>query len=172
MNDTAPSDVQMESRLMRLPLPGVLNISLSLITGASALALLWIASHTNSWVVRLVSAFVFSYVNNTLFSLLHEAVHGVFHSNRAINNAYGRVLAAFFPTGFRFQQLCHLGHHRRNRTEPELFDYYRPGDNMFMKYFQWYGILTGLYWTLSPLGCLVYLFCPWIMRISVIRDKE
>ncbi len=59
---------------------------------------------------------------------------GMFHARRAFNDLFGRVLSAFFPTAFRFQQICHLGHHRRNRSEAEMFDYYRPGDNVLMKY--------------------------------------
>ena len=71
-----------------------------------------------------------------------------------------------------FQKICHLGHHRRNRTEAELFDYYRPQDNWYIKCVQWYGILTGIYWTLSPLGCLLYLISPRIFRIRALHDRD
>ena len=169
-----PSDAQLTSTdHPRVdPVPGTLNIILALGTGAALCALLWLASHTASWWVLILAAVLFSYVNNTAFSLLHECVHGIFHRNRHINDNFGRVLSATFPTAFRFQQICHLGHHRRNRTEVELFDYYLPGDNRAMKFIQWYGILTGLYWFLSPIGCLLYLLCPWAFRAQPFRSGD
>ncbi|HXD10517.1 MAG TPA: fatty acid desaturase, partial [Anaerolineales bacterium] len=142
------------------PVPGKLNIFLALVTIVVTLSMLWIASHTGSALWFIASVIAFAFLNNTVFSLLHEAVHGIFHPNLAVNNWAGRILAAFFPTGFTFQRIAHLGHHRRNRTDAELFDYYKPGDNLLFKYVQWYGILTGIYWLIPPLASLLFLFTP------------
>jgi fatty acid desaturase len=90
-------------------------------------------------------------------------VHDVLHQNAKVNYAFGVFLAAFFPTGFTFQRYCHLGHHQRNRSYAEQFDYYRPTDNRVLRYLQWYGILTGLYWCLAPVTTLLYLLVPGIM---------
>jgi len=152
--------------------PGGLNIALGLAAVAGLIVLLWLASHTESTLWFIVTIIVFSYVNNTVFSLLHEAVHGIFHPNRLINEWAGRLLAAFFPTGFTMQRIAHLGHHRRNRTEAELFDYYRPGENLLVKYLQWYGILTGIYWLLPPLSSLLFLLCPMPLIKWAIRQSE
>src|SRR2546425_10633248 len=137
------------------PIPGALNIALTVVAATLACLFLWVASHTEAWSYQLLAAIAFSYVNNTLFALLHESVHGVFHRNSTVNEWCGRLTAAFFPTGFTFQRICHLGHHQRNRTPTEQFDYYHPRDNKLLKYVQWYGILTGLYWLVSPLACLL-----------------
>src|SRR6185436_11887165 len=142
------------------PVPGKLNIFLALVTIVVTLSMLWIASHTGSALWFIASVIAFAFLNNTVFSLLHEAVHGIFHPNLAVNNWAGRILAAFFPTGFTFQRIAHLGHHRRNRTDAELFDYYKPGDNLLFKYVQWYGILTGIYWLIPPLASLLFLCTP------------
>lgn len=142
------------------PIPGALNLALAVAAASVALGLLVFASQTGSWGWRIAAAVAFSYVNNTIFSLLHEAVHGHFHASRTVNEMAGRFLAAFFPTGLGFQRICHLGHHRRNRTDVEVFDYILPGENRVVKTLQWYGILTGLYWLLPPLGCLMYLIWP------------
>ena len=120
----------------------------------------------------MAAAIAFSYTNNTTFALLHESVHGLFHPSKAANEWFGRCNAALFPTALSFQRICHLGHHRRNRTDAELFDYYKPGDNRFLKYAQWYGILTGVYWVLMPLACLLYLLCPWVFRLPVLREAD
>ncbi len=142
------------------PTPGALNLALAMAASSAALGLLVFASRTDSWGWRIAAAVAFSYVGNTIFSLLHEAVHGHFHTNPTINEMGGRILAAFFPTGLGFQRICHLGHHRRNRTDAEVFDYILPGENRVVKTIQWYGILSGLYWLLPPLGCLLYLIWP------------
>jgi len=47
-----------------------------------------------------------------LFSLMHEAVHGMFHGKRSVNEFAGFVAAAFFPTIFPVQRLSHMTHHR------------------------------------------------------------
>ncbi|HYH46346.1 MAG TPA: fatty acid desaturase [Thermoanaerobaculia bacterium] len=147
------------------PVPGALNLALAAAAPAAALGLLAFASHTSSWGWRIAAAVAFSYVNNTIFSLLHEAVHGHLHPHPRVNEAAGRFLAAFFPTGLGFQRVCHLGHHRRNRTDAEVFDYILPGESRLLKTVQWYSILTGLYWLLPPLGCLLYLLWPGFFRL-------
>jgi len=154
------------------PIPGTLNILLLCATVALASFLLWGASHAESWLWIVAAALGFSYINNTIFSLLHESVHRKFHPKAALNEWCGRIAAGFFPTSLSMQRAFHLGHHQRNRTEAEQFDYIRPGDNKFLKYAQWYSILTGLYWCFVPIGCLVFLLLPWILRVPALRSKE
>jgi fatty acid desaturase len=138
-----------------LAIPGRLNIALALSAYAAAAGCLWLASRGGLGAV--LAAIAFSYVGNTIFSLLHESVHGIFHPRRGVNEAFGRVSAAFFPTGFTFQRFCHLGHHRRNRTDAELYDYYGPGQSWFWAWYRLYGLLLGFYWLAIPVGCLLYL---------------
>ncbi len=142
------------------PIPWKLNVVLVVVAVSIALALLRAASHTASYALLAVWAIAFSYVNNTVFALMHEAVHGLLHPNRVANDWLGRVAASLFPTGLTFHRTCHLGHHRRNRTSVELFDYYTDGDSRLLKRVQWYGILTGVYWLIPPIGCLIVLVVP------------
>src|SRR5262249_9760842 len=94
----------------RNTIPSTLNVALVVAACSTALALLWTASHTTSYVAIAACALAFSYVNNTVFSLTHEAVHGKLLRNRAANDWLGRVTAAFFPTSLTFHRTCHLGH--------------------------------------------------------------
>ena len=110
------------SRRSPWPIPERLNMALAAVTWIGAAGFLWLGSHSVVWWQWLIACVGFSLINNTIFSLLHEAVHGVFHHDRRINDFFGRVCAAFFPTGFLIQRVCHLGHHRRNRTDAELYD--------------------------------------------------
>ncbi|HZI12867.1 MAG TPA: fatty acid desaturase [Myxococcus sp.] len=146
------------------PIPATLNaVLLALALGACA-ACLWLASHAESLGARLLAAAVFSYVNNTVFSLLHEATHGVLHPSRRVNDALGRVAATLFPTSFTMQRAFHLNHHRHNRTRLEQFDYFRPGDNRWLKRAQWYSILTGLYWLFVPVGAVAFALVPGLLH--------
>lgn len=145
---------------------------LLLITAGLNTFLLYLASHPSSWWQAAVAAVAFSFFNNTIFSLLHESVHRIFHPNQRVNEWGGRVAAAFFPTALTFQRIFHLRHHRNNRTEVEQFDYLRPTDNRWLKRAQWYAILTGLYWIASPLGMLVYLVCPGAFQIKLLRGAN
>jgi len=144
-----------------MPIPARLNLVIAMLALCTALLLLWIASHAGHWSIVLGAAIGFSFINNTLFSLLHEAVHGVFHPKRRLNDGAGMLFAAMFPTGFRIQKISHLGHHRRNRTDLELFDYYLPHQSRWLKTYWLYCLLTGFYWSIIPVACLVYLLMPW-----------
>lgn len=153
-------------------IPGGLNLAVLAVASLLATALLWGASHVGSLWIMVAAAISFSFVNNTVFSLLHEAVHGLFHDRKSINNAAGWIAATLFITSFSVQSAFHLTHHRNNRSEFEQFDYLRPGDNRVLKYAQWYAILTGLYWVFAPAFCLVYAAAPAVLRQRWLRDPE
>ena len=137
-------------------IPARLNLVLLAVSTMAAAGCLYLASNGGSLTLKVFAAVAFSFVNNTIFSLMHEAVHGIFHSNPVVNDAAGRICAAFFPTSFSLQRVFHLSHHRNNRGDRERFDYYGPQENRFLKVVQWYCILTGPYWISAPLFCLIY----------------
>lgn len=148
--------IEIEDRTKQIP--GRLNL---VILGSCILiasALLYTASHADSLFVVLFAAVAFSFVANTFYSLMHEAVHRHFHRNLTINEIAGRIASGFFPTAFSLQRVFHLAHHRNNRTELERFDYYAPHENRALKVLQWYLILTGVYWVTSPAFCVLYFF--------------
>jgi fatty acid desaturase len=141
------------------PIPTRTNLALVVGSTAGCGALLWAASHApGAW--ALLPAVAFSFLANTVFSLLHEAVHGVLHPDPRVNAWLGRWLAAFFPTGFGFQRQAHLGHHQRNRSPVERFDYIGPGDSALLKIVQWYGLLTGFFWVVAVVGAALFLVSP------------
>ena len=92
---------------------------------------------------------------------MHEAVHGVFSKNPKINTLFGHLTAATFPTGFTMQSIAHLGHHQRNRTDVEIFDYYLPSESKVKRNFiLYFGNLFGLYWFCIPFINLLILVAP------------
>ncbi len=151
-----------QSREEHYPVPEWRNVAILLLAFPATWGLLWLASHSSP-VWALAAALAFALVNHTPFSLMHEAVHGVFATNRQRNDFFGRVSAIAFPTSFTLQTIAHLGHHRRNRTDEEIYDYYLPHQSKFLRNFQLYaGNLLGFYWFCVVLSNLVYLLAPWL----------
>jgi len=147
-----------------MPIPVRANLTIAMLAVTANIGLLWAASHAGSWWGVGVTAIAFSFTNNTVFALQHEAAHGHFHPDARANGAAGVLFAAFFPTIFQVQRISHLGHHRRNRTEAELYDYVLPGQSWLLKSYWIYCLLFGFYWMIIPVAMLVYVLAPWAFR--------
>lgn len=127
---------------------------------------LWLLPNGAAWVWTLLPL---AFLNNPYWSLIHEAIHDLFHPDRKINAFFARFMAIFFGAPFRILRMSHLLHHKLNRLPAEGTEFYdktkktksgaAPG-----YYFQ---ILLGLYLVevLSPL----YFFLP---RLWLIALKE
>lgn len=145
----------------------------AILIGASLIsaAALWVASHAVAWWQVGVAALVFACSNNTQFALLHEAVHGLLFTDKRLNRAGGILAAAWFPTGFSVQRAFHLTHHRNNRTRFEQFDYIHDDDIKWLKFAQWYAILTGLYWAITVVGVVLFALTPRLLRARFLRGR-
>lgn len=153
-----------------LKLPGTLNVVLALSIVMGGIALQWVASHAQSQAAVAAAAVGFAFLFLPLYSLLHEAEHRVFHARGPINEAFGVLLAAFFPGPFTFLRACHLGHHKRNRSEAERFDLYYPGESKARKRAEFYFLYLGGFWLLVPLAMVALLLWPRLMRSALIQD--
>lgn len=141
--------------------PEEINIFIFITALSTTWSLLWIASHSSHFFFVLLAAFAFAFFHNTLFSLLHEAVHGVFSNNKTRNTLFGILSAVSFPTSFTLQKIAHLGHHKRNRTDKELYDYYLPSESKTLRNVWMYGgNLFGLYWFMIPISNLLLVIAP------------
>jgi fatty acid desaturase len=139
----------------------VVNWIILLLAFGAVWACLWGASH-GPWWVMLPASVGFALFNNTIFALLHEAVHGVASPNPVRNEWIGHLAACTLPTSLTMQRVAHLGHHRRNRTDEELYDYYLPHQQRWLRNMWLYGgNLMGAYWGGIPLLGLFYLLAPW-----------
>lgn len=86
-------------------------------------------------------------LSNSFWSLIHEAIHDMFHPSSRINMAGGRLLSVFFGSSFRVLRVSHLMHHKLNRSPLEGTELYDPEKSSRLRaclgyYFQ---ILGGLY---------------------------
>jgi fatty acid desaturase len=99
-----------------------------------------------------------------VYSIIHEAEHGVLFTNARANIVGGVVMAAFFPVPFHLLRQGHLGHHLRNRSDDEAFDLWFEGESPVWKWMQWIGILTGLFYLTIVLGNVVVLILPFLLE--------
>jgi fatty acid desaturase len=105
---------------------------------------------------------IFGILMNSVYSIIHEAEHGMLFPNRRANEAVGIFMALFFPAPFHLLRQGHLGHHLRNRSDDEAFDLYFDGDNRVWKWMVWIGILTGFYYAVVAISNVVAVVAPFI----------
>jgi fatty acid desaturase len=138
-------------------MPERLNWIILTVTAAATAGCLWMASHAPWW-AAFAAAVAFAFLNNTPFSLMHEAVHGIGAATPRRNYLLGVMAGWMFPTSFSLQRAAHLGHHARNRTDRDLYDYYLPHESRWVRNLWLYGgNLLGLYWFCIPLSNVLYL---------------
>jgi fatty acid desaturase len=145
-------------------IPGRLNLliaALQLLAAGTIFALTGVA---DAWWHLALLALAFAVVGNSIYALMHEAEHRLFHPNRSVNEAAGVLLALFFPAPFHLLRQGHLHHHRRNRSDDEAFDFWFDGEIPLFKWLQLYGILTGLFWVAVVVSNVIVLCVPWALR--------
>lgn len=146
------------------PIPATLNGSILIVQLGSILACLWAAGRTGSVPALLLLAAGFGVVMNSVYAVIHEAEHGILFRSRRANDAAGVLMALFFPAPFHLIRQGHIGHHLRNRSDDEAFDFYFDGERPLWKKLQLYGILTGFYWATVVVSNLVVLLCPFVLK--------
>jgi fatty acid desaturase len=151
-------------------IPVALNLCLAFFHGAVNLFQfvilpLWLLPKDVRWAWTLA---LLAVLTNPFWSLIHEAIHDLFHPNRTVNALAARLLAVLFGAPFRILRLSHLLHHKLNRLPVEGTEYYdetksskagaAPG-----YYFQ---ILLGLYFV-EVLSALFFLLPrSWLTRFK------
>ncbi len=141
-------------------IPTRLNLAIMLGQLAAIAACCYAATHVRSGWSLAGLALVFGVVMNSVYSIIHEAEHAMLLPNRRWNDIAGAVMALFFPAPFHLIRQGHLGHHLRNRSDDEAFDFYFEGDHRLWRSLVLYGILTGCYWVVVVMSNVVFLFVP------------
>jgi fatty acid desaturase len=109
-----------------------------------------------------------AFLNNPYWSLIHEAIHDLFHPAQSINAAFGRIAGVLFGAPFRILRLSHLLHHKLNRTPLEATEVFDPISTSKLRaasgyYFQ---ILGGLYLVEFMSALLFLLPRTWIRAFN------
>ncbi len=154
------------------PIPSALNVVIAIMQLILLCSILMAAGAVQSWIGLAGLAIGYGIVMNSAYAMVHEAEHNLLHHDRRINNAFGVVLALFFPAPFHLIRQGHLGHHMRNRSDDEAFDIYFEGDNVFVKQMQFYGILTGMFWVMIVLSNIIAVFYPQMLSSESAYKKK
>lgn len=150
-------------------IPARLNLFLAICVCAVLTSLLLFATHLPPLMLA-PAGIVFALLHFTAYCLLHEAEHGLLLPHPTWNRFSGVVLGLFFPAPFDLLKQGHLGHHLRNRTDTEAFDFYMEGENKWLRRFQMYGTLTGIWWLVVAMSSLFVLLWP-LPRFFLPKDR-
>lgn len=151
--------------------PSALNVLLALGIMAGGWGLMWLSSAQISWLARLELGVAFGLLYMPLYTLMHEAMHRIFHTNRKVNDGFGLLMMAQMPGAFTLFRHGHIMHHRLNRTDAELFDAYYPDrDSVTKKRLSFYAYYLGGFWLLIFLSNFVMLLCPSLLKSKIIKQ--
>lgn len=105
---------------------------------------LWLLPLEQSWAWTLLAL---ALLTNPFWSLIHEAIHDLFHPIKTANMVAGRLLAILFGSPFRILRLSHLLHHKLNRMPVEGTEYFDRdrGSRIGAAPGYFFQILLGLY---------------------------
>jgi len=156
---------------LEIPPPPRRNAALALGIVGLGVVLQALAARQHTGLGVLAVGVVYAFLFLPQYSLLHEAEHRIFHGNEHVNDAFGVLLAAFFPGSFTFLRACHLGHHRRNRSDAEMFDLYYPTDNLLWKRAYFYGLYLGGFWLSVPVATVLLILWPGLLRNQLVQDS-
>ncbi len=177
MNDSVMDDSVIDggakkSTSVKYPIPQRRNVAIVIAQIAAVAGCCWWARNASGWAELLGLATVFGVLMNSVYSVIHEAEHGILLNDRRLNDATGVGMALLFPAPFHLIRQGHLGHHVRNRSDDEAFDYIFPGEHPAWKRLQLYGIITGFYWAIVALGNVVVMLAPFtLVRKNFEFDK-
>lgn len=149
----------------------LLNFLLLVCALVAGAACLWVASFCN-WYWGIMAIFLFAHINQLPFAMMHEAVHGVAAFSKVGNRCLGIMGGCAFPISFLLQQQAHLGHHERNRTDLDLYDYYLPHQSKWQRNFLLYsGNLMGCYYLTVVLSNFIYLVASSFYKSTYFKEK-
>ena len=144
------------------PYPVPVSVNLVTIAVCSALyfILLYAASRAESLAGVIVCGALFAVVMVPIYSAIHEAEHNMLHPRRWWNIMLGRWLCTLFIVSFTFFKHCHLRHHRKNRTDIEMWDLYREGQHKWQRRYNLYLMMSGLGYLSLWLSVVLFALAP------------
>lgn len=92
------------------------------------------------WFYTLIPFFL---LNNSMWSLIHEAIHSNLFKDNFKNKYIGRIMSCLFGSSFTFLSAAHLTHHALNRTEHERLEIVPRNKNIWIARLEYYFFLCG-----------------------------
>lgn len=121
--------------------------------------LTWLSSTDAGWFKWLV-LIPFCLVMQGVFSMMHEAFHGLAHSKSKLNYFVMWWASTLFGAAATLIHINHLGHHTRNRTRAELADFASADESLLRKRVEYYFAILGGIWLAAFIGSLLLPLLP------------
>jgi len=141
-------------------IPVTLNIAILVLCSSAYFVLLWAASHVHHYGWVMMFGFLFAVIMVPVYSLIHEAEHNILHPNPVINEWLGRWLCTLFIAPYTFFRHCHLKHHKKNRTDEEMWDLYYEHKDKLKRFGTLYGMMIGVGYFAVWLSVVLYAIAP------------
>jgi len=150
-------------------IPVKLNLLIIVSCAALYCVLLRIGMHTHSWYLELLLGLAFGVVLMPVYALMHEAAHNSLHPNPAWNAFLGKLLCCLFIVSYSFFRHCHLKHHKKNRTDEEMWDLYYEHQNKWLRYGNLYLMMVGVGYLALCLSVILFAFAPGLVNTSFFK---
>lgn len=124
-----------------------------------ATTLTWL-SHAHSGAWKWLVLIPFCLIMQGVFSMMHEAFHGLAHSRKTTNYLIMWWASTLFGASATLIHINHLGHHTRNRTRAELADFAMPDESLLRKRLEYYFAVLGGIWLAAFIGSLLLPLLP------------
>ena len=144
----------------RYPIPTTCNVVVVVLQLLAIGICVYFVKEVRTWDYLFLLSLAFGIVMNSVYAIIHEAEHGMLLGNRRANDGVGVLMSLFFPAPFHLLRMGHIGHHQRNRSDDEAFDYYFESEQPIWKYLQLYGTMVGMFWVAILIGNVVMLVFP------------
>jgi fatty acid desaturase len=151
-------------------IPAKLNVFIIIVCTLAFFGLFIAGAHTHQLWHKLFLALAFGIVMIPVYSLMHEAAHNTLHPNPSVNVFCGRWLCSMFVISFTFYRHCHLKHHKKNRTDEEMWDLYYEHQKKWMRYGNLYLMMIGLGYLSIWLSVLLFAILPKIITAPFFKQ--
>src|SRR4029077_7548317 len=119
--------------------------------------------------LKLLLGLAFGIIMIPVYSLMHEAAHNALHPSARWNAFLGRWLCCLFIVSFNFFRHCHLKHHKKNRTDEEMWDLYYEHQNKWLRFGNLYLMMMGFGYLAIWLSLLLFAIAPRLVFSSLFK---
>lgn len=155
---------------MNYHIPARLNIFIIVVCAIAFFSLFIAGMHFQQLWIRVVLGLVFGIVMIPVYSLMHEAAHNTLHQSDKANLFLGRWLCCMFIISFTFYRHCHLKHHKKNRTDDEMWDLYYEHQNKLLRYGNLYLMMIGFGYLATWLSVFLFSLSPRLVTLSIFKN--
>jgi fatty acid desaturase len=154
---------------MNYAIPTRLNIFIIAACTIAFFSLFIAGTHFQQLWMRLLLGILFGIVMIPVYSLMHEAAHNTLNSSAKLNAVFGHWLCFMFMISFTFYRHCHLKHHKKNRTDDEMWDLYYEHQNKFLRYGNLYLMMIGFGYLASWFSVPLFSIWPSAVKSSFFK---